>query len=252
MSTPAYHCCQVIPVFVGEAAAAGGRRIPSFVRTLKSPAVDGTVVHGRRRLLRTASGLALVAVAGCPSISDDDGNGDDGGAADGDEGADDEIGDDGEAGDDGAEGEAGEDDTDEEAADGDEGEAEEDQAAIDAQTVTSITDGDRVVELLTTSHFAEVGDIQETDDERYRYFMNVRANAEGQDSFAEGLEEMGAYDEPEEYTLRTHLDGEVVVELPLDEDLADHVESGDWEGELMMLFRERDHAEGVRDAIEAE
>lgn len=198
----------------------------------------------RRRVLRTAGGLGVVSAAGCLSIGDD---GDD---------SPEEAGDDGETEQDGGG------DSDDTPADGEDGASEQEGDDSDdtsanggeARTVTTVTDGDRVEELLTTEHFATVGDIQETDDDTYRYFMNVEVNEVGRESFDEGLEAIGAYDAPEEapdkYTIRTHVDGEVVVEMPLDEELVEHVESGDWQGKLMMFFRKREDAEAIRDAVQ--
>lgn len=199
-----------------------------------------------RRHLLTASGFALVPLAGCGSIGDDsdaedNATGERTGDAEGD-----------------AEGEA---ESDPEGTDGD-GTSGTDDSNDDAdsddqqsgesgpRTVTTLTDGDRVVELLTTDHFASVGEIRETDDEEFRYYMIVEVNEEGRESFDKGLKESSAYDDHEGYTIRTHLDGEIVVEFPLDGDLVDIVESGDWQGGLEMYFRERENAEALRDDIE--
>lgn len=205
-------------------------------------------MFNRRRLL-TASGFALVPLAGCGTIGDDpDAENDTG------------DGDAGEAGTD-AEGEADPEGTDGDGADGaDDSETDDSEDDVDAddqdegdggpRTVTTLTDGDRVVELLTTDHFASVGEIRETDDEEFRYYMIVEVNEEGRESFERGLEESSAYDDHEGYTIRTHVDGEIVVEFPLDGELVERVESGDWEGQLMMFFRERENAEALRDDIE--
>lgn len=183
----------------------------------------------RRRVLQTVGGIAFAGAAGCQSIGDD---GD--GSSEG-------------AGGDGEPAEEEGDEPEDAPADGGDGEP---------RTVTTVTDGDRVEELLTTEHFATLGDIQETDDDEFRYFMNVEVDEEGRDSFDEGLEEIDAYDAPEEapdkYTIRTHVDGEVVVEMPLAEELVETVQSGDWQGDLMMFFREREDAEAVRDDIQGE
>jgi hypothetical protein len=203
-----------------------------------------TDVTQRRRILRTACGVALVPLAGCPT-SDEGGDGEDEAAAGNETTETANVEDEPEAtaGEDTASGGDGN-ETDDGETPGTDGDGE-----IDAKTVTSVTDGDRVVELLTADHFAGAGEIRETDDDEFRYYMNVETNEEGQESFDQGLEEIGAYDDHEGKTIRTHVDGEVVVEFPLDEELVNQVESGEWKGRLMMFFRKRENAEAVRDAI---
>lgn len=205
----------------------------------------------RRRILRTGGGVLLVPLAGCSTFSNEESDGDDEAeAAAGNESTETaNVEDEPEAtaGEGGGANDTDGTETDDGEASGSDGDGE-----VDARTVTSVTDGDRVVELLTTDHFAGAGEIRETDDEEFRYYMNVQTNEEGQESFDRGLEEIGAYEDHEGKTIRTHVDGDVIVEFPLDEELVNQVESGEWKGRLMMFFRERGNAKAVRDAITSE
>lgn len=196
----------------------------------------------RRRLLHTLPLAAALGTAGCSDVVGTDGPGGDDSESDDDPTS---AGDGGTAGTDDADGES-DDDTPDPTADGED--ATPDSTADEATVRLAVTDGDGERTLVTG---AEMG---VSDDVRQQrggggYVLPVELTDAGRESFLDGLERAGALDAPTEHEIVTYFDGEARYRAALARNLADRMASGEWEGEFVMTFQDRDAARRAGDAI---
>jgi hypothetical protein len=115
----------------------------------------------------------------------------------------------------------------------------------------TVTDGDEEIELVTGTDVASVGEVEETrSGDGYR--TPVTLTDEGTAAFADGLEEVGAFEDPESHRIRTYFEGELLYEATLGPGLADAIESGEWDGEFLLQVSDRETAEKLKTALENE
>lgn len=174
----------------------------------------------RRRFL-AASSLAVVIGAGCLGGSLSGGSADAGPDGDGNDADDDES-----------------------------AERTADSNAASDEVLFTVTDGDEEVELATVGDVESVGDVQES--RRVGYHVPITLTDEGADAFAEGLETIGAFEDPPAHEVRTHLDGEVIYTAKLGTGLAASIESGEWDGDMRLVSDSRETAEEMKNALEDE
>lgn len=115
----------------------------------------------------------------------------------------------------------------------------------------TVTDGDDEVELATGRDVATVGDVQASR-QGDGYWVPVTLTAEGTDAFADRLEQVGAFDDPDAHQIRTYFEGEMLYEATLGHDLIDAMETGKWDGSFLLTVTDRETAEQVRDALKDE
>lgn len=142
-------------------------------------------------------------------------------------------------------------------ADGDDADTTDDTDENDTETseaggdvLFTVSDGDDEVELATYGDVATVGEV-----ERSRrtggHQLRVTLTDEGAAAFADGLDAIGAFEDPQAHEIRTYLDGEVIYAATLGPGLAAAIEDGDWDGEMLMQFDDRETAEEMRAALGA-
>ena len=111
-----------------------------------------------------------------------------------------------------------------------------------------VTDGDGgEVELVTGADVATVGEVDQARTGAYRLAMTL--TDDGTAAFADGLERVGALDDPDSHRIRTYFRDELLYEARLGKDLAHAMETGDWGGEFLFRVTEREKAEEVRAAL---
>lgn len=88
-----------------------------------------------------------------------------------------------------------------------------------------------------------VGTVQERNGQHQ---LPLTLTGEGARTARERLRASGALDRPGEATFLISVDDEVVQELSLSRELATAIESGEWQGEFLLVFAEREPAERVR------
>ena len=177
-----------------------------------------------RRTFLAASTLSLVAGAGCIGDSTvigatDAGDGDDADGTDADTTDDNGSGN----------------ETDDASADGDD-------------VLFTVSDGDEEVELVTYGDAATVGDVEESK-RLGGYHLPMTLTDDGADAFADGLDAIGAFEDPTAHEISTHFDGDVIYTATLGPDLAAAIEEGDWGGELLVQFEDRETADEMRAAL---
>lgn len=113
----------------------------------------------------------------------------------------------------------------------------------------AVTDDDGEVELVTGADVASVGEVEQArNSDGYR--IPVTLTDEGTESFADGLERVGAFEDPKDHKIRSYFEGELLYEATLGPGLADAIESGEWSGEFLFHVSDRETAEKVKDALE--
>lgn len=126
---------------------------------------------------------------------------------------------------------------------------ESDDASADGDDVLfTVSDGDEEVELATHGDVATVGEI-ETSERLGGYHLRMTLTDDGADAFADGLDAIGAFEDPTAHEISTHLNGEVIYTATLGPDLAAAIEEGDWDGEMLAQFDDRETADEMRAAL---
>ena len=120
----------------------------------------------------------------------------------------------------------------------------------DDSVAIAVTDGDEEIPLVTYGQIRSAGEVREAQFGQDGYSLPVELSDGGLESFTEGLESAGALDAPEDHEILTYVDGEVVSRAALAPNLADHIETGDWAGEFVLLFEDRDHAGWIQERIQ--
>lgn len=123
-------------------------------------------------------------------------------------------------------------------------------AAGDEAVLFTVTDGDEEVELATVGDAESVGDVAQS--RQVGYHVPITLTDEGADAFAEGLETIGAFEDPSAHEVRTHLDGEVIYTAKLGSALAASIESGEWDADMLLVADSRETAEEMKGALEDE
>ncbi|WP_276300082.1 hypothetical protein [Halorussus lipolyticus] len=113
----------------------------------------------------------------------------------------------------------------------------------------AVTDADREIELVTGADVASVGEIEEarTGD---GYRLPITLTDAGTEAFASGLEQAGAFENPQSHRIRTYFEGELLYEAKLGPGLADAIESGEWGGEFLLTTTDRAKARELKEALE--
>ncbi len=109
-------------------------------------------------------------------------------------------------------------------------------------------DGDDEAELVTGADVASVGEVEQARGGGYQ--LAIELTDEGTAAFADGLESVGAFENPTAHTIRTYFEGEMLTEATLGPGLADEIESSEWSGEFLFQVSERDAAEEVKAALD--
>ncbi len=78
------------------------------------------------------------------------------------------------------------------------------------------------------------------------FYITIRVADSAAETVASRMREVGALDQPDDATVRVMLEGEAITELGLSRDLARDIDSGEWDGGLVLVFGDRETAEGVR------
>jgi hypothetical protein len=122
----------------------------------------------------------------------------------------------------------------------------------DSEFRIAVTDDDsEEVELVTGEDVASVGEVEQArSGDGYR--IPVTLTDEGTAAFADGLESVGAFEDPESHRIRTYFESERLYEAKLGPGLADAIESGEWDGSFLLHVTDRETAEDVKDALENE
>lgn len=105
----------------------------------------------------------------------------------------------------------------------------------EANILMAVSNEGTEVVLLTYSHTTSVGEVTRTD-RTGAYHIVVELSEAGVERFENGLEAIGAFQNPEEHTLRIYYDGEIVYRAILSQGLADAVRGGDFDGENLELL----------------
>lgn len=114
----------------------------------------------------------------------------------------------------------------------------------------TVTDADREIELVTGADVASVGEVAESrTGDGYR--LPITLTDAGTDAFASGLEQAGAFTDPQSHRIRTYFEGERLYEAKLGPGLADAIESGEWGGEFLLTTTDREKARELKEALEA-
>lgn len=132
------------------------------------------------------------------------------------------------------------------------GDGETDRAAASAESddvLFTVSDGDEEVELATYGDVATVGEI-ETSKRLDGYHLPMTLTDDGADAFADGLDAIGAFEDPTAHEISTHFDGGVIYTATLGPDLAAAIEEGDWDGEMLVQFEDREIADEMRAALD--
>ncbi|WP_158058092.1 preprotein translocase subunit SecD family protein [Halorussus halophilus] len=111
-----------------------------------------------------------------------------------------------------------------------------------------VVDSDDEVQLVTGVDVASVGEIESASNGS-GYRLPFRLTDDGTTAFADGLEQVGAFDNPEDHQIRTYFEAELLYEAELGPGLADEIESGEWNGEFLFTVSERQTAESVKAAL---
>ena len=120
----------------------------------------------------------------------------------------------------------------------------------DDAVLFTVSDGDEEVELATGDDVATVGELRKSRTAD-GYQVPITLTDEGATAFADGLESVGAFDDPPAHEIRTYLDGEVVYTASLGPDLAAAVEEGRWtDGRFLLMADDRKTAEKMRDSLD--
>lgn len=104
--------------------------------------------------------------------------------------------------------------------------------------------------LVTGSDVKTVGDIEQT--RPSGYVVPLTLTDRGTTAFTTTLEQIGAFDDPTACEITTSVGGERVATTALGEDLAAVMESGDWDGSLVVGVSDQATAERLRDAFLSE
>lgn len=115
----------------------------------------------------------------------------------------------------------------------------------------TVADGGEEVELVTGDDVATVGEV-ESSARLDGYQLPLTLTDEGTEAFLDGLERVGAFEDPERHRIRTYFGGELLYEARLGLELADAMESGEWDGSLLFSVSDREKAEEVKAALEGE
>lgn len=113
----------------------------------------------------------------------------------------------------------------------------------------AVTDGDGGEnDLVTGADVATVGEVERARTaDAYRLAMTLTDG--GTAAFADGLERVGALDDPDSHRIRTYFRGELLYEARLGHDLANAMQTGDWDGEFLFHVTDRETAVKVRAAL---
>jgi hypothetical protein len=114
----------------------------------------------------------------------------------------------------------------------------------------AVSDGDRERDLVTGADVASVGEVEQSRQGGYQVRMTL--TDDGTAAFADGLDDVGAFDDPSSHEIRTYIDGERVQTATLGPDLAAVIENDEWDGRLLVRTSDRDAAERLTDALEGE
>jgi hypothetical protein len=112
----------------------------------------------------------------------------------------------------------------------------------------AVTDGDREVELFTGAAVTSVGEVESARTGGYRLPMAL--TDAGTEAFTDGLDRVGALDDPQSHQIRTYFEGELLYEATLGPGLADAIESGEFDGRFVFSVSDRETAEEVKAALE--
>jgi hypothetical protein len=105
-------------------------------------------------------------------------------------------------------------------------------------------------DLVTGSAVETTGDIEQT--ETSGYIVPITLTDRGTTAFTATLEQVGAFDDPTAYEITTYVREERVATAALGENVADRMDSGDWDGSLVIGVSARATAERLRDALGSE
>ena len=123
-------------------------------------------------------------------------------------------------------------------------------ASSKSQVQIAVTHDGETRDLVTGSAIETVGDVREG--RTSGYTLPVTLTERGATAFTTTLEQFGAFDEPSAYEITTSFRGERVTAATLGRSLAHAMESGDWDGSLVIGVSDRATAERLRDALGSE
>lgn len=112
----------------------------------------------------------------------------------------------------------------------------------------TISDGDEEVELITYGDVAAVGDVESVEGKK-GYRLVIRLTDGGAEAFADGLDKIGAFQDPQAHELRAYLDGEVVYTATLSPNLAKAIKNDSWNGHIALYSDKKEDIEGIKEAI---
>lgn len=115
----------------------------------------------------------------------------------------------------------------------------------------AVADDGEEVELATGDDVATVGEVGSSP-RLDGYRLPLTLTDEGTETFLDGLERVGAFENPESHRIRTYFEGELLYEARLGRELADAMESGEWDGQFLFNVSDRETAEEVKAALEGE
>lgn len=124
------------------------------------------------------------------------------------------------------------------------GGGEESEAAL-----VTLTDGEQSVDAVTREHVGGVGNVDEGDADG-TYTLALGLTDEGVTSLADAFESAGAADGSGDFEFRVHHDGDVLHSFPLESELVENVESGDYGGVFVVELGSRADAESLQSALE--
>lgn len=120
----------------------------------------------------------------------------------------------------------------------------------DSKRLLVASDGSKEDVLLRYEHVARVIDVLDADENNGTDAVGVELTDEGEDSFYDGLEELGAADDPDEIELYTYLDGEVVFTTGITAALAERPDPEADSSMFRILAPDRETAEELEEALE--
>ncbi|SDR42144.1 hypothetical protein [Natronobacterium texcoconense] len=129
------------------------------------------------------------------------------------------------------------------------GQSRTEPVSVESDTVLLSVERDgEMRDAVTAQQVAEVG-TYEYDDRYGTYYVPLLLTEDGTESFVDALEAVDAFDEPTSTEIHTHLEGEPVDSHALGPDLADAMQSGEFDGQFRPMFPDEESAASFHETL---
>lgn len=119
-----------------------------------------------------------------------------------------------------------------------------------SERLLSASDGTEEVVLLRYRHVARVEGVLDAEENNGTDAVGVVLTDEGEDSFYDGLDELGAADDPGKIELYTYLDGEVVLTTGITAAVAERPDPAADSSAFRIAAPDRETSEELEEALE--